>query len=90
MMLAFGVGFLFPVLLVFLQLVGVLTPKQLSHWRRQAIVIVVVVAAVITPSGDPYSLIALAVPMYIFYECSIVLGWLLTRNKRRDLEPHPG
>ena len=38
MMLAFGVGFLFPVLLVFLQLVGVVTPKQLSSWRRQAIV----------------------------------------------------
>jgi sec-independent protein translocase protein TatC len=90
MMLAFGVGFLFPVLLVFLQLVGVLTPRQLSHWRRQAIVIVVVVAAVITPSGDPYSLVALAVPMYVFYECSIVLGWFLTRNRRRELAPHPG
>ena len=90
MMLAFGVGFLFPVLLVFLQLVHVVTPKQLSHWRRQAIVIVVVTAAVITPSGDPYSLIALAVPMYVFYECSIVIGWLLTRNRRRDLAEHPG
>jgi sec-independent protein translocase protein TatC len=90
MMLAFGVGFLFPVLLVFLQLVGVLTPRQLSHWRRQALVIVVVVAAVITPSGDPYSLVALAVPMYVFYECSIILGWLLTRNRRRDLAAHPG
>jgi len=90
MMLAFGVGFLFPVLLVFLQLVGVLTPHQLSHWRRQAIVIVVVVAAVITPSGDPYSLIALAVPMYVFYECAIILGWFLTRNRRRELAPHPG
>jgi sec-independent protein translocase protein TatC len=90
MMLAFGVGFLFPVLLVFLQLVNVVTPKQLSHWRRQAIVIVVVTAAVITPSGDPYSLIALAVPMYVFYECSIVIGWILTRNRRRDLTPHPG
>jgi sec-independent protein translocase protein TatC len=68
----------------------VVTPKQLSHWRRQAIVIVVVTAAVITPSGDPYSLIALAVPMYVFYECSIVIGWLLTRNRRRDLAEHPG
>jgi sec-independent protein translocase protein TatC len=90
MMLAFGVGFLFPVLLVFLQLVGVITPKQLSSWRRQAIVIIVVVAAVITPSGDPYSLFALAVPMYVFYECSIVLGWFLTRSKRRELAAHPG
>jgi sec-independent protein translocase protein TatC len=90
MMLAFGVGFLFPVLLVFLQLVGVLTPKQLSGWRRQAIVLIVVTAAVITPSGDPYSLIALAVPMYVFYECSILIGWLLTRNRNKDLAPHPG
>ncbi len=46
MMLAFGVGFEFPVLLVFLQLVGVLTPQQLSALARHAIVIVVVVAAV--------------------------------------------
>jgi sec-independent protein translocase protein TatC len=90
MMLAFGVGFLFPVLLVFLQLVGVVTPKQLSKWRRQAIVIVVVVAAVITPSGDPYSLAALAIPMYVFYECSILIGWFLLRGRRRDLAPHPG
>ena len=90
MMLAFGVGFLFPVLLVFLQLVSVITPKQLSHWRRQAIVVVVVTAAVITPSGDPYSLFALAVPMYVFYECSIVIGWFLTRNRRKDLAAHPG
>ncbi len=90
MMLAFGVGFLFPVLLVFLQIVNVVTPKQLSHWRRQAIVIVVVTAAVITPSGDPYSLAALSVPMYVFYECSIVIGWFLTRNRRKDLAAHPG
>jgi sec-independent protein translocase protein TatC len=78
------------VLLVFLQLVNVVTSKQLSSWRRQAIVVVVVTAAVITPSGDPYSLIALAVPMYVFYECSILIGWFLTRNRRRDLAPHPG
>jgi sec-independent protein translocase protein TatC len=90
MMLAFGVGFLFPVLLVFLQLVSIITPRQLSSWRRQAIVVVVVVAAVITPSGDPYSLIALSVPMYVFYECSIVIGWLLTRNRRKGLADHPG
>jgi sec-independent protein translocase protein TatC len=57
----------------------VITPKQLSSWRRQAIVVVVVVAAVITPSGDPYSLIALAVPMYIFYEMSILIGRVMKK-----------
>src|SRR5215218_5770366 len=87
MMLAFGVGFLFPVLLVFLQLIGVLTPKRLSSWRRQAIVVIVVVAAVITPSGDPYTLFALSVPMYVFYECSIIIGWLLIRNRPKTWRP---
>jgi sec-independent protein translocase protein TatC len=82
MMLAFGVGFEFPVLLVALQLIGVITPQQLASWRRMAIVVIVVLAAVITPSGDPISLLALSGPMYLFYELSILIGWLF--NRRRD------
>lgn len=77
--LAFGVAFLFPVLLVFLQLAHVLTSRRLSTWRRQAVVVIFVIAAVITPSQDPYSLFAMAVPMYVFYEASIVIGKLLKR-----------
>jgi sec-independent protein translocase protein TatC len=75
--LAFGVAFLFPVLLVFLQLAGVLTSRRLQAWRRPAIVSIFVVAAVITPSQDPYSLLAMAGPMYLFYEASIVIGRVL-------------
>ena len=75
--LAFGVAFLFPVLLVFLQLAGVLTSRRLKAWRRPAIVAIFVVAAVITPSQDPYSLLAMAGPMYLFYEASIVIGRVL-------------
>ena len=75
--LAFGVAFLFPVLLVFLQLAGVLTSRRLKSWRRPAVVVIFVVAAVITPSQDPYSLFAMAGPMYLFYEASIVIGRLL-------------
>ena len=82
MMLAFGVGFLFPVLLVALEMIGVLTPQRLASWRRQAILIIVIIAAGITPSGDPFSLFALAIPMYIFYEASIVIGRVMTRRKR--------
>ena len=82
MMLAFGLGFEFPVLLVALQLVGVLTPAKLASWWRQAIVVITVVAAVITPSADPISMAALALPMVLFYGLSIVLGKLLTRGRR--------
>ena len=78
-MLAFGVAFEFPVVLVFLELVGVVTSQRLNSWRRPAIVIIVAAAAVITPSQDPYSLFAMAIPMYVFYELSILIGKLLKR-----------
>ena len=83
MMLAFGAGFQFPIVVVFLQLVGIVTPKQLSGFRRFAIVIIFVVAAVITPSADPISLFALAIPMCFFYEVSIVVGRLILRSRNR-------
>jgi sec-independent protein translocase protein TatC len=79
LMVAFGVAFEFPVLLVFLELAGVLSPAQLSRWRRRAIVILFAVAAVITPSSDPFSMLALAIPMCLFYEASILIGKLLKR-----------
>ncbi len=83
MMIAFGIGFEFPVLLVGLQMAGVITPGKLNSWRRMAIVVIAVVAAVITPGGDPISMLALFAPMYLFYEASILIGWLLTRKKRK-------
>jgi sec-independent protein translocase protein TatC len=79
MIVAFGVAFEFPVVLVFLLLARVLTTQQLRRWRRPAILIIVVFAAVITPSQDPYSLFAMAIPMYIFYELSIIIGRILKR-----------
>jgi sec-independent protein translocase protein TatC len=79
MIVAFGIAFEFPVVLVFLLIARVLNTAQLRHWRRYAAVAIVVFAAVITPSQDPYSLFAMAIPMYIFYELAIVVGRLLKR-----------
>jgi sec-independent protein translocase protein TatC len=79
MIVAFGLSFEFPVVLVFLLIARVLTTQQLRQWRRYAAVIIVAFAAVITPSQDPYSLFAMAVPMYIFYEGSIIIGRFLKR-----------
>jgi sec-independent protein translocase protein TatC len=87
MMVGFGIGFEFPVLLVALQLVGVLTPTMLASWRRYAAVGIVLLVAVITPGGDPISLVMLSVPMYVFYELSILIGWLVLRRRRKADEP---
>lgn len=85
MMLAFGVGFEFPILLVFLQLAGILEPSMLRNFRRYAIVLITVLVAVVTPSGDPFSMLALSVPMIIFYEVSILIGsWVARRQALRD------
>jgi sec-independent protein translocase protein TatC len=83
MVIAFGIAFLFPVLLVFLQLVGVLTPQTLIKGWRYAVMTVFVIAAVITPSGDPYSMLALAIPLSVFYLLSALIGWIFQRRKRR-------
>ena len=74
MMLAFGVGFEFPIVLVFLQMAGALTWQRLASWRRWAVVGIFVAVSIITPSGDPFTLFALSVPMILFYEVSILLG----------------
>lgn len=81
MIAAFGVGFEFPVLLVFLQLAGVVRPRQLVEGWRIAIVSIVVLAAVITPSGDPITLIALTVPLVLLYFVAIGVGHLIVRRR---------
>src|SRR5439155_14870438 len=73
LILAFGISFEFPLLLVSLAGVGILSSRQLSKARRAAILIAFIIAAVATPSQDPISQIVMAVPLYILYELSIVV-----------------
>lgn len=82
MIAAYGIGFEFPVLLVFLQLVGVLSPQTLLKGWRYAIMVIFLIAAVITPSGDPFSMLALAIPMTVFYLISVVIGLVLQKRKK--------
>ena len=77
--LAFGVSFLFPVILVFLELVGVLSSRRLASARRWSILGISIFCAVITPSSDPYTMLAMTIPMCLFYEAAIIIGRLLKR-----------
>jgi sec-independent protein translocase protein TatC len=81
MMLAFGVGFLSPVLLVFLQLANIVQPRTLIKQWRIAIMLIFVASAAITPSGDPFTLMALSGPLTILYLLSVLVGWLLVRRR---------
>jgi sec-independent protein translocase protein TatC len=79
LVLAFGISFEFPLLLISLAWVRVVPSTRLRKWRRYAILIITVFAAVITPSQDPYTQLAMMVPMIVFYELAIVVARLLKR-----------
>ena len=79
MVVAFGFAFEFPLLVVFLLLARIVETRQLRQWRRYTFLGIVVIAAVITPSQDPITLFALAIPMYILYEGAIIVGRLMRR-----------
>lgn len=81
MIFAFGIGFLLPVLFVFLQLVNVVSPRTLLKSWRYATIGMFVIAAVITPSGDPVTLMMLALPMLFLYFVAILIGWLVLRKR---------
>jgi sec-independent protein translocase protein TatC len=81
MMLAFGIGFEFPIVLIFLQMAGIVETDTLRKGRRFAIVGILVLVAVITPSGDPISMLMLSVPMIIFYEAAIIAGRIITKRQ---------
>ena len=79
MMIIFGLTFEFPVLLVSLELARIVTPSQLLGWWRWAVISITLAAAVFTPSGDPLSMLALAVPLVAFYFLAIGVGKLAGR-----------
>lgn len=73
-LLVFGVAFLFPVFVFTAGAVGAVTSDQLKKGRRWAVLIIVVVGAVLTPTGDPLTLMLLSAPLYLLYEITI---WLV-------------
>ena len=88
-LLAFGIAFLFPVIVLFLNFVGVFPTRVMRSWRRGMILGIAIAAAVLTPTSDPFTFTALAVPLYVLYEGCIVLGRLRERaiRRRRSAEP---
>jgi sec-independent protein translocase protein TatC len=83
MLLAFGLSFQLPLVLFFLGLVGVLTVQQLRDHRRIAAVGTAGMAAVVTPTQDPFTMLAMWIPLYLLYELTIFLLALRDRRRRR-------
>ena len=71
--LAFGIVFEFPTVIVVLSALGIVTRENLREYRKHAICIILILAAIITPTGDPFSLMVCSVPLYVLYEFSIFM-----------------
>jgi sec-independent protein translocase protein TatC len=79
MSLVFGVGFQLPLLVVGLNKLGIFSVALMNKWRKYIILVLVIVATVLT--SDPLSLMALAIPLYVLFEISVLFCWLTAKKR---------
>jgi sec-independent protein translocase protein TatC len=84
--LACGVTFQLPMAILVLTKIGVVTPKFLKDYRKHSIVVILIVAAVITPSPDMISQILVAIPLYFLYEISILVSQRIHRKSMEEFK----
>jgi sec-independent protein translocase protein TatC len=83
-----GVGILFqmPLLVMVLARIGIVTAKFLRKYRRHAFVVILIAAAIITPSTDPFSLTIVTIPLYLLFEASIIIASRINKQQKKDEE----
>ncbi len=85
LILGCGIAFEMPIIVYVLSKLGIVTPKFLKNYRKYAYVIILVVAAVITPSPDWTSQMIVAVPLIMLYEISIMLSKRVVKEKEKEV-----
>ncbi|HWV25483.1 MAG TPA: twin-arginine translocase subunit TatC, partial [Thermomicrobiales bacterium] len=63
--------------------IGIFTPKQMRKVRKYAFILILVAAAIITPSTDPYNMMIVAVPLYALYELGIIISAMFVKTTMR-------
>ena len=82
-----GILFQLPVVIFFLTKVGIVTPNLLRGYRKHAVVVILIIGAIVTPSSDPFSLSLISIPLYFLYEISIFISTIeLKRKLKRETE----
>lgn len=80
-----GIGVLFqmPLLIMFLSKIGIVSPTFLKKYRRHAFVVILIAAAIITPSTDPFSLTLVTIPLYALFETSVLLSARVYKQREK-------
>lgn len=81
-----GIGVLFqmPLLVMVLARIGIITSRFLRKYRRHAFVLILIAAAIITPSTDPFSLAIVTIPLYLLFEISIIIASRISKQKEKE------
>ncbi|UOE21991.1 twin-arginine translocase subunit TatC [Thermobifida halotolerans] len=88
MMLAvFGAAFVLPLIVVLLNFLGVLPHRMIAKWRRVIIFLAFVFAAIATPGGDPFTMLALGIPVVALFEIAELIAFVNDRRRGRDRDP---
>lgn len=87
--LAFGLIFELPLVMMVLGMVGLVSSAFLFKYQRHALVICLIAAAVLTPTGDAVNLALMAGPMLLCYELGVVLVWLVEKRRKASPPPQP-
>ena len=82
MLLAFGIVFQMPTLVLFLARMGVLTARFMWKNSKYAVLLIIIVSAVVTPDSGGVSLVAMSIPLVFLYIFSILLAWMFGKKKR--------
>jgi sec-independent protein translocase protein TatC len=82
MVLSFGIAFELPVVVLLLAAAGLVTPQFLGRYRRHATVLIIVASAFLTPGDFVWTTVALAVPLYLLFELSVLVARVIWRHKR--------
>jgi len=83
MTLISGIVFELPLVVMFLARTGIIPLETLARQQRLVILIMIIASALITPTVDPFSMMAMAVPMILLYELGLLMAWVSQRRARR-------
>jgi sec-independent protein translocase protein TatC len=79
-----GLVFELPIVIYFLTKIGIMSPAFMKTYRKHAVVVILILAAIITPTSDATTMILVAVPLYVLYELSIIVSARVIKNRSKE------
>lgn len=86
LVLGCGLLFEFPVVVYVLSKIGIVTPQLMRKYRKHAIVVILILAAIITPTADPFTLTLISLPLYLLFEISIITSSVVMKRRIKEEE----